>query len=78
MQLVSLKAVVTAVWISAVLIVGLAGNLSSISGRALLAAVALLPPIVMMWRWNIPAHRMFESIQPARVSKSGRLRGLRR
>ena len=66
MQLGSLKAVLAIVWISAVLIAGLAGNLNSISSWALLAGVALLPPIVMMLRWNTPAQTMSESIQEAR------------
>jgi hypothetical protein len=33
---------------------------------ALLAGVALLPPLVMMWRWNTPAQTMSEIIQEAR------------
>jgi cyanate permease len=66
MQLVSLKAVIATVWVSAVLIAGLLGNLNSLSSWAVLAGVALLPPIVMMWRWNAPRQTMSESIQEAR------------
>ena len=66
MQLVSLKAVLATVWVSAVLIAGLAGNLNSLSSWAVLAGVAVLPPIVMMWRWNVPRQTMSESIQEAR------------
>ena len=44
MQLVSLEAVLATVWISAVLIAGLAGNLNSLSSWAVLAGVAVLPP----------------------------------
>jgi hypothetical protein len=66
MPLVLLKAVLATVWISAVLIAGLAGNLNSMWSWALLAGVALLPPLVMMWRWNTPAQTMSEIIQEAR------------
>ena len=66
MQLVSLKAMLAAVWIAAVLIAGLAGQLSSVSSWTLLAGVALLPPMVMMWRWKTPAQTMSESIHEAR------------
>ena len=66
MQLVSLEAVLATVWISAVLIAGLAGNLNSLSSWAVLAGVAVLPPIVMMWPWNASRQRLSESIQEAR------------
>jgi hypothetical protein len=66
MELVSLKAVLATVWVSAVLIAGLAGNLNSLSSWAVLAGGAVLPPIVMMWRWNAPGQTMSESIQEAR------------
>lgn len=66
MQLVSIKAVVAAVWVSAVSIVGIAGHLSSPSSLTVLASVALLPTIVMMWLWNDPPKSMSESIQDAR------------
>jgi hypothetical protein len=66
MQSRSLKAVLAAVWISAVLIAGLAGNPNSTLSWALLTGLALLPPIVMMWRWNSPAQTISESIHEAR------------
>ena len=65
MQLVSLKAVLATVWLSAVLIAGLTGNLNSLPSWAVLAGVAVLPPIVMVWRWNAPRQTMSESIQEA-------------
>ena len=66
MQLKTLKIVLASVWISAMLIAGLVGQLNSVSSWALLAAVALLPPIVVMRRWNTPAQTMSESIREAR------------
>jgi hypothetical protein len=66
MQLLSLKAVLATVWVSALLIAGLAGNLNSLSSWAVLAGFAVFPPVVMMWRWNAPGQTMSESIQEAR------------
>lgn len=65
MQLVSLEAVLAAVCISAMLIAGLTGNVS-LPNWAVLAHAAVLPPIVMMWRWNTPRQTMSESSQEAR------------
>ena len=66
MQLVSIKAIVAAAWVLAVCIVGIAGHLSSPSSLTVLASVALLPTIVMMWLWNDPPQSISESIREAR------------
>jgi len=66
MQLVSLEAVLATIWVSAVLICGLTGNLNSPSSWAVLASFAVVAPIVMMWRWNGPGQTMSESILEAR------------
>lgn len=66
MQLLSLKAVVASVWISAICLAGIAGNLNSLSSWLVLAAVAVLPPMVMIRQWSDPAQTMSESIQEAR------------
>jgi hypothetical protein len=63
MQLVSIKAIIAMLWVSAVSIIGVAGNVSSFSSWTVLASVALLPPLVMMWRWNNPPQTMSETIQ---------------
>ena len=65
MQLNSIKGTVTAVWVSAVCTAGIAGNLRLLSDWAALAGLAILPPLVMMWRWNAPRPTMSESIQEA-------------
>jgi Flp pilus assembly protein TadB len=66
MQLVSLKAVLATVWVLAVLIAGIAGNLNSLWSWTVLVAVAVIPPVVVMWRWSAPRQTMSESIQEAR------------
>ena len=66
MQLTTLKAVLATVWITAVLIVGLAGNLNSLSRWALLVGFAVFPPIVMVWRLSNPGETLSESIHAAR------------
>jgi len=49
-----------------VLILGIAGNMHSFPSWTVLTGVALVPPLVMMWRWNDPRQTMSESIQEAR------------
>jgi hypothetical protein len=65
MQLVSIKPVIAMLWVSATFIIGIAGNLDSFSSWAVLTGVAVVPPLVMMWRWNDPRQTMSESIQEA-------------
>jgi len=66
MRLNTIKAMVTAVWVFALCAAGLALNVESLSGWIVLSALAMLPPIVMMWRWNDPPATMSEIIQEAR------------
>jgi hypothetical protein len=66
MQLLSIKAVVGTVWVLAVCLAAIAGNLNSLPSWLVLAGVAILPPIVMMWRWNDPPQTMSEIIREAR------------
>lgn len=66
MQLVSLKAVLATVWVLAVLIAGIAGDLNSLWNWTVLVGVAVVPPMIMMWRWNAPRQTMSESIREAR------------
>jgi hypothetical protein len=65
MQLVSIKAVIATLWVVAVTIAGIVGNVNSLSLWAVLAAVALLPPVVSMRWWNEPRQSMSQSIQEA-------------
>ena len=66
MQLVSIKAIIAMLWVSTVSVVGIAGNLNSVASWTVLAGVAVVPPLVMMWRWNDPRQTMSETIQEAR------------
>jgi hypothetical protein len=63
MQLSSIKTSFALIWVSAIAIAGFAGNFTSLSSWAILAAVALAPPLVVMWRWSDPAPSMSEAIQ---------------
>jgi hypothetical protein len=65
MQLLSIKPVIAILWVSATFIIGIAGNLDSFSSWAVLTGVAVVPPLVMMWRWDDPHQTMSESIQEA-------------
>ena len=63
MQLVSIKAIIAMLWVSTVTVVGIAGNLNSVTSWIVLAVVAVVPPLVVMWRWNDPRPTMSESSQ---------------
>ena len=65
MQLLSIKPVIAILWVSATLIIGIAANVDSFSSWAVLTGVAVVPPLVMMWRWDDPHQTMSESIQEA-------------
>lgn len=66
MQLASIKPIIALLWVLAAFIVGIAGNLDSLKSWTILAVVAVVPPLVMMWRWNEPRETLSESIQEAR------------
>ena len=63
MQLVSIKPVIAMLWASAAFVIGLAASLNSFSSWTVLAGIAVLPPLVMMWRWNDPRQTTSQSIQ---------------
>jgi hypothetical protein len=66
MQLASIKLIIAMLWVSAALVIGIAWHLDSISSWTVLAGVAVVPPLVMMWRWNEPRQTLSEIIQKAR------------
>ena len=66
MRLNSIKATVTALWVFAVYAAGIALHVGSLSGWTVITALAILPPLVMMWRWNDPPATMSEIIREAR------------
>ena len=66
MQLQHYKVALAAVWALAISAVGLVVGVTSMAPLAILAVVALLPPIVMLRLWHDPVQSMSESIQEAR------------
>lgn len=66
MQHVPVKAGLAAGWVLLVCIVGLIARFDSVSSWAILAFFAVVPPVVMMWKWNDPPQSLSESIQKAR------------
>jgi len=64
-QLVSVKPIIAMLWVLAVFVIGIVGNVDSFASWTLLTALALVPPLVMMWQWKDPLQTMSESIQKA-------------
>ena len=65
MNRVSIKAVIAMLWVVAVTIVGIVGNVNSLLLWTVLATVALLPPVLIVRRWSEPRQSMSQSIQEA-------------
>ena len=66
MGIKTIKTTVASVWVVAALVVGFALDVTSGSSRLVMAALALLPPLVMWHFWNAPDKTMSESIQDSR------------
>jgi hypothetical protein len=66
MGLKRIKIAVAAVWLVAIVVVGILLNTTSGGGLVMLAAFALLPPLAMWRLWNDPVQTMSESIQAGR------------
>lgn len=66
MQLQRAKTTFAVVWVSLAVLVGLLGSVRSVFGLIVLAGVGLLPPLVMLLRWNDPPQTLSESIDKAR------------
>lgn len=65
MQLQQRKAIAAGAWILAITAIGMVANLTSLSSRAVVALVALIPPVVLWRFWNVPGQSMSESIRKA-------------
>ena len=52
-----------AAWIIAVGFLGYISGITSLAGWTVLAAVSVIPPVVMMRLWRLPAQSMSESIR---------------
>ena len=66
MQLNTIKTVLAVIWVAAVCLAGVILGVNSVQAWALLTAGAVVPPVVMLWRWNDPPQTMSERIQAAR------------
>jgi hypothetical protein len=66
MELRKIKSTVAAVWVLAAIVVGLVAGVTSPGGLVALAALALLPPLALLFLWNHPSESMSESIQQGR------------
>jgi hypothetical protein len=66
MQTHYVKTAVMGVWILAVGALGYVLGATSLVGLAVLVAMALTPPVVMMRLWRAPSQSMSESIREAR------------
>jgi Flp pilus assembly protein TadB len=65
MHRVSIKAVIAMLWVVAVTIARIVGNVNSLLLWTVLAAVALLLPVVIVRWWSEPRQSMSQSIQEA-------------
>ena len=65
MQLESMKATVATLWLLGVCTASMVGTANSPSGWTVMAGLAVLPPLVMMWRWNDPRQTMSQTIPEA-------------
>lgn len=58
-----LKAALIGAWILAVGVLGYILGTTSLAGWAVLAAVSVIPPVVIMRLWRAPSQSMSESIR---------------
>ena len=65
MQLQYTKALAAAGWVLITVAIGLVAKLTSPSSLAVLALVAVIPPVVLWRFWNVPDQSMSESIRKA-------------
>ena len=65
MQFFVIKATITAIWVSAVCAAGIAGNFSSVTAWIALTGLAVVPPLIMLWRLHVRPPTMSERIQEA-------------
>lgn len=60
-----LKAAVMGAWVLAVGVLAYISDPTSLTGWTVLAAVAVIPPVVMMKLWHVPSQSTSESIREA-------------
>lgn len=65
MQVLLIKATVTAGWVSSVVSVGIIGHFTSVPAWTVLTGIAVVPPLIVLWRLRIPPRTLSERIQEA-------------
>lgn len=69
MSLLNMKALLAVAWLFGTFVfLALALRVPSVSDGMVIAAVAILPPIILWFWWNDPSPTMSESIHEARNS----------
>lgn len=63
MQIQTIKAAMATLWVSGVWAAGIASSVSSLPQWTMLATVGILPPLVLLWYWTVPAQSTSEAIQ---------------
>ena len=66
MQFQSIKLMAASAWIIAICVAGRLAELDTTRLWSVAAALAIMPPIVMMWRWGVPEQTLSQSISAAR------------
>ena len=56
MQSQQLNGSLAATWVLGAGLIGLLGNVTSIGGVAIVLGLGLVPPMLLMLRWNHPVH----------------------
>lgn len=65
MQLETKKLIVSAVWVFAVCLAGVAAGVGSLTGWAMVGLVSVMPPVVLHRLWATPPQTTSQSIREA-------------
>jgi len=66
MQFQSVKLIGASAWAVALCVAGRIADVHTLGTWSVVAAFAVVPPILLMWRWNVPDQTLSESIAAAR------------
>lgn len=65
MTLLQIKRSMAVLWVVSVVTLALVGHVTSVSSWLALVALAVLPPTILMYRWQTPQPSTSERIQDA-------------
>jgi hypothetical protein len=66
MELHNIKVIAAATYVAVVSVAGVTAGVTSASGWAVIACLALLPAVTMLSRWNEPSQTLSQAIHGAR------------